>query len=206
MVGISIFHPAQRKITALPTAALLSHHFQKDWGIVAKMLRLYCLCAVLCLINADIITYNNHYLRPETPEYLIVPKYSKREVPNWSPGNGRSYIDLSRLTVRSACYVDMDSLYPPPPPPSEPFSRDQCKPVELDMLMFEAPTDKHWMDFWDDKDFCCTTSLIEDGGCPASLKNKLIVPPTLPGAFLRSTTVKPDEPTTLFQGVRNYIY
>lgn len=153
------------------------------------------------LVLADVIVYNNHYLKPETPEYLIIPKYSKQEVPHWSPGKGRSFIDLSRLTVRSACYVD-ENAYPRPAPPSYSFDKDACQEsAKLDMLMFEAPMDKPWMDYWHDGEFCCTQRLIEEGGCPNSQKNSLIVPGDLPSAFLRSTFVSPDEPAVLFQGV-----
>jgi hypothetical protein len=126
------------------------------------MLRHVILLGVVSLLYADIITYNNHFLKPETPEYLIIPKYGKHEVPNWSPGNGRSYIDLSRLTVRSACYVD-ENARPPLPPPPYPVSKENCGPVRLDMLMFEAPNDKPWMDYWGENEFCCTAKLIEDG-------------------------------------------
>lgn len=124
---------------------------------------LVALLVLPSLVLADIITYNDHYLKPETPEYLIIPKYSKNEVPHWSPGKGRSYIDLSRLTVRSACFVD-ESVYPPPSPPPYPVSKELCaESAELDLLMFEAPQDKHWMEYWEDGEFCCNQKLIDDG-------------------------------------------
>jgi hypothetical protein len=114
------------------------------------------------LLLADIILYDNHYLKPETPEYLLLPKYGHKvkEVPNWSPGNGRSYIDLSRLTVRSACYKE-DGVQSTSP---YPYNEESCKePVPLDILMFEAPVDKAWMDYWEDGNFCCSSKLIGEG-------------------------------------------
>eukprot|EP00981_Chlorochromonas_danica_P008784 scaffold2312_cov165-Ochromonas_danica.AAC.24 len=156
------------------------------------------LVSLFCLLSAalgDIIVYNDHLLKPEIPEYLVIPKYAKNEVPHWSPGNGRSYIDLSRLSVQSACYQDKSSHSSL----SSSYDESACKDsVRVDMLMFEAPKDKPWMSYWEDQEFCCTQNLIEEGLCSEGQKNSLIFPPTLPQAFLRSTVVKPDEPSSLF--------
>ena len=54
-------------------------------------------------IKADVVTYKNHYLYSPRPEYLIIPKYAKKDAPNWSPGNGRSFIDLSRFNFDLDC-------------------------------------------------------------------------------------------------------
>lgn len=121
------------------------------------------LVSLFCLLSValgDIIVYNDHFLKPEIPEYLVIPKYAKNEVPHWSPGNGRSYIDLSRLAVRSACYQDKSSHSSF----SSSYDESACKDsVKVDMLMFEAPKDKPWMSYWEDREFCCTQSLIEEG-------------------------------------------
>ncbi len=54
---------------------------------------------VAYLSSADVVSYKDHYLYSPRPEYLAIPKYAKRDAPNWSPGNGRSFIDLSRYFI-----------------------------------------------------------------------------------------------------------
>ncbi len=105
---------------------------------------------------AEIIEYNNYYIFPDSPEYRVIPKFDKTEVPHWSPGKGRSYIDLSSLRVQSACYEDPDA---PSPPEFDPSS---CKKTFFDLLMFEAPNDRHWRDYWPDDNYCCTQDLIDE--------------------------------------------
>jgi len=52
---------------------------------------------------AEIIKYSNHIINPDRPEYLIIPKFSAYEVPNWYPGDGRSFIDLTDVIIHSSC-------------------------------------------------------------------------------------------------------
>jgi len=154
-------------------------------------------CALLLLSKslAEVIHYDNHIILPDRPEYLVIPKFDKGEVPHWYPGEGRSFIDLSDLKVQSAC----DPTNPNPPPPPPPGVTQDCRDVVFEVLMFEAPTDKHWMEYWTHQDYCCTDSVIEAGRCDVANLHKLIIPQNLPGAFLRSTLVKTDEPSELTQ-------
>lgn len=111
-------------------------------------------------VSSEIIKYDNHYVFSDEPEYLIIPKYAKGEVPHWSPGKGRSYIDLSRIYLKSACYIAENNLRPPPP---KDFDKTQCRTSQFDVLMFEAPLDKSWEDYWEDGDYCCTQDLVNSG-------------------------------------------
>lgn len=123
------------------------------------------LLLLLALVHADIIQYHDHFLIPERPEYLVLPKFDKTEVPHWKPGKGRSYIDFSHLKIRSACYESPDPYVKFPPSPI-PFDKDECKPAQFDLLMFEAPMDdpdKPWKDHWEDGEFCCTSEMVNKG-------------------------------------------
>ncbi len=54
------------------------------------------LLVLLCfeIAVADILHYNYHVIHAGRPEYLIVPKYDKGDVPrNWLSGEGESFID-----------------------------------------------------------------------------------------------------------------
>ena len=53
--------------------------------------------------HAEIIKYSNHIINPDRPEYLIIPKFADYEVPNWYPGDGRSFIDLTDVIIHSSC-------------------------------------------------------------------------------------------------------
>ena len=53
--------------------------------------------------HAEIIKYSNHIINPDRPEYLIIPKFAAYEVPNWYPGDGRSFIDLTDVIIHSSC-------------------------------------------------------------------------------------------------------
>jgi hypothetical protein len=113
----------------------------------------------LLAVEADIIRYNYHTINAGQPEYLIIPKYDPREVSyaHWSPGKGRSFIDLSHLKVVSSCYKD---------DPSSPFvtdDKESCKTVQFDLLMFEAPLEHSWEDYWTGDQYCCTSELVEAG-------------------------------------------
>jgi hypothetical protein len=71
-----------------------------------------------------------------------------------------------------------------------------CPNVTLDIVMFEEPTDKAWMDYWPDHEFCCTEEMSISGYC--SNTNRLIIPSSLPGAFMRTLSIKPDTALPLY--------
>lgn len=102
-------------------------------------------------INADIIPYKSHVLYPAKPEYLVIPKLSKSDAPNWKPGRGKSYIDLSALTLKIDC--------------SLPNTNDDCEnsKFEFELLMFQAPEDFPWFSYWPDNVFCCNTEELDNG-------------------------------------------
>ena len=108
----------------------------------------------------EIIQYADHLIMPDRPEYLVIPKFDKKEVPHWSPGRGRSFIDLSDVKIHSSC-DPIEAAKRPPPPPGE---AGQCKDVTFEVLMFKDPGDRPWMDYWSDGDYCCTSSVVEAGG------------------------------------------
>ena len=107
---------------------------------------IYLALLKISLIYADIITYQNHVLYPERPEYLVIPKYDKSEVPSWSPGKGRSFIDLAHVIVKSTCAETKGK---------------KCRDNALEMLMFEAPKSGSWKEYWPDDEYCCTPELID---------------------------------------------
>jgi len=106
----------------------------------------------------EIIKYSDHLIMADRPEYLVIPKFDKREVPNWYPGRGRSFIDLSDIKIHSSCDPIEEAKRPTP------SGDGQCKTVHFDILMFEDPKDRPWMDYWLDGDYCCTESVLEAGG------------------------------------------
>jgi hypothetical protein len=110
--------------------------------------------------HCEIIRYVDHMIMPDRPEYLVIPKFDKTEVPHWYPGHGRSFIDMSDIKIHSSCDPAEAGKRPPPPPGSE----GTCKDVMFDVLMFEDPGDKPWMNYWTDGDYCCTDSVVEAGG------------------------------------------
>jgi len=110
-----------------------------------------------------------------------VPKLSGNDAPHWAPGKGRSYIDLSRLKFYTTCGGDIGTK--------------GCKNTTLELLMFVEPNDKFWMDYWPDRNFCCTEEMVIAGLC--SVENKLIVPSTLSEVFIRPISVSPDISLTL---------
>lgn len=143
------------------------------------------LLILLTLVSSELIFYHHDVLFPLKPQFITIPKFSRNEVPNWSPGRGRSFIDLGSLTVHSSCDSSM--------PPSPPSDGTICKEVEIDLLMFEAPLDKSWIDYWGDDDYCCNENMFENGKC--NNKGSLYVPRELPNSFLRTLKVIPNEPT-----------
>ncbi len=119
--------------------------------------------ALFGAISAELINYQDHFIMPQRPEYLVISKFDKSEVPHWTPGKGRSYIDLSHLKLRSACAMQDDPYH------QSPFTvdKDSCsKPATFDLLMFKASVDdpdKSWKDLWGDGDFCCTQKMVDNG-------------------------------------------
>lgn len=136
---------------------------------------------------SEVIPYNHHIVYPLRPEYLTIPKYAKQDAPNWSPGHGHSYIDLTRLKLRVNCYE--------PKIRSGGEPQEMCTNSTLEILMFEEPTGKAWIDYWPERDFCCTQELINRGKC--FVEGTLILPSTLPQAFVRQINVKADTEVTL---------
>lgn len=132
-------------------------------------------------VDSEVIPYNNHVLHPLRPEFLTIPKLSTNDAPHWSPGKGRSYIDISRLKFYTSCGGDIDS--------------SGCKNTTLELLMFVEPSDKFWMDYWTDRNFCCTEEMVIAGTC--SVEGKLIIPSALSEAFVRPISIAPDVSLTL---------
>lgn len=123
---------------------------------MTKLLAIFIWLMSANLIASELIFYNKHLIYAERPEYIIIPKYGKGDVPSFSPGNGRSYIDLHALNVFSSCGTELF--------PTDEYSASDCEEANVEMLMFEAPTDVPWWDYWADGDFCCTQDLYNAGG------------------------------------------
>ena len=47
---------------------------------------------ILNVVVSDIIPYQNDIIYPQHPAYLSVPKFAPKDAPDWSPGNGNSFI------------------------------------------------------------------------------------------------------------------
>ena len=106
----------------------------------------------LSVALADVISYNNHVISPGHPEYLLIQKYTKKDAPSWSPGKGHSFIDLSQVSVQ----IDCSSI-------GSPTQQSECdsSTVKFQILMFEAPEDKSWSDYWPDQTYCCGAAELE---------------------------------------------
>ncbi|KAJ1393045.1 hypothetical protein B484DRAFT_408314 [Ochromonadaceae sp. CCMP2298] len=141
---------------------------------------------LIACARAEIIQYSNHVVIGGRPEYLVIPKFDSLEVPHWEPGRGRSFIDLSDVKIRLPCNTPGVGL--------------TCRNAVFEVLMFEAPKFGHWMDHWANGEYCCSQEAADAGRCPSSRVNQLITPPSLPGFFLRSTTVKAKETADLTEG------
>jgi hypothetical protein len=142
---------------------------------------LICACLHLLLTSGEVITYVNQRIDPLKPEYLKIAKYAKHDVPNWKPGNGKSFIDLSELSATAVCDQSGGG------------SNQQCSPSSFQLLMFEEPTEKYWMDYWSNRQFCCTAEALDNEVCHGEQLNTLIVPTDLPGAFEQSFILQSDE-------------
>jgi hypothetical protein len=143
----------------------------------------------LKFLEGEIIVFNNHVINQMYPESWPIPKYSKRDAPNWSPGKGHSFIDFSGLKLKSYC--SSNSFF------SIVSSDFQlCSNTSLDILLFEEPTEFNWKDLWSLSGFCCTDQLVESGAC--SEAGTLIVPSKLVNAVHESKFVSSSSVTTSF--------
>lgn len=118
-----------------------------------RKLSLILLLSNLYGFVSDIIPYHDHLVFPARPEYLVIPKYDKGDVPHWSPGHGHSYIDLSQLTLQVDC---SKSDFP------DCETRSKQSPVNFELFMFEMPADKTFSDYWPDDAYCCNTDEIDE--------------------------------------------
>jgi hypothetical protein len=119
--------------------------------------------AILSVAVSEIIPYYEHSIYPLRPEYLTIPKFSPADAPKWSPGNGRSFIDLSDVHLSYKC----DDA------PTSPLALNtgsnpapvagSCKDTTFEILMFEEPPAKPWMDYWPNRQFCCTLEMVTSG-------------------------------------------
>jgi len=160
-------------------------------------------------VNGEILSYSNHEITHMTPEYLKIPKYAEKDVPNWSPGNGRSFIDFSDLRLEAICgdedmktcgegsnfevlmlleeTVSEASAPSTLVAPDESFDDDAKVAGKGGASALQAnakSTMKGWMDYWPEHEFCCTANNLERGLCRENERNKLIVPINLPGAYV----------------------
>mmetsp|Transcript_5560 Transcript_5560/g.5744 ORF Transcript_5560/g.5744 Transcript_5560/m.5744 type:complete len:522 (-) Transcript_5560:124-1689(-) len=142
--------------------------------------------------KAEIIPYRRDVIFPMRPSYLSIPKYSARDAPNWSPGKGQSYIDMSQITLSLACSSS----------PVGSTSPSVCKNTTIEILVFESPSEgSHWMSYWPSSDtFCCTEEMVEKNKCLSEDRNGLIIPPLLPNAFDTTYNIIDNKVTTLSQG------
>ena len=108
---------------------------------------------------AEIIPYYEHSIYPLHPEYLTIPKFSPNDAPKWSPGHGHSYIDLSDVHLSYKC----DDSYTLSTGTTAVPSLGTCKDTNFEILMFEEPPAKPWMDYWPDRQFCCTLEMVAAG-------------------------------------------
>lgn len=114
--------------------------------------------------SCEIIRFQQHHFTQYEPEYWSIPKYASSEVPHWSPGKGKSYIDLSHLKFNTICRTS---------------GAKSCEDSTLELLMFEEPDGGDWVDYWSDGQFCCTSDMADSGSCKVVDIGKLIRPSEL---------------------------
>ena len=142
------------------------------------------LCVVLAFLAhyfavGEVIEFKDHLIEADYPEFLVIPKFSKNDAPNWSPGHGKSYIDLSRLKFTLDCaYIAANAT--------------TCPTSTLELLVFEEPTEKDWMDYWPDRNFCCTDEMVTAGYCSST--DKLYIPNDMSELFVTQFIITSDEP------------
>ena len=107
-------------------------------------------------VDASIIKYQDHALIPDHPEYLVFPKFAKGSLPSWHPGNGQSFIDLSRIFVNIDCSISKSILS------SNGYSCTNN--TIIDVLLFQTTSgSKPWIDYWDDHQYCCNQDQVASG-------------------------------------------
>ena len=114
-----------------------------------KTILIHLICMFYSSV-AEIIPYKEHVIYPLYPEYLTISKFAPGDAPKWSPGHGKSYIDLSGMKVTLKCDADKKA-------------GSICKDSSFEILMFEEPPAKPWMDYWPDRQFCCTSDMVKAG-------------------------------------------
>lgn len=168
-------------------------------------LNLFFACLVLISLNltrAEIIPYVHHILGPQRPEYLQIAKYAAHDAPHWKPGHGHSFIDLSNLRIRAMCLSDSN---PDGGTITEHLSQN-CDKTTFNLLMIQEPNEKYWMDYWPDRQFCCTQAMVDSGSCLPEQLDSLLLSPEIPNAFMRSLDLSPNREIRLHDngGVANY--
>ena len=110
--------------------------------------------------DCEIISYANEIIHPLQPVYLSIPKFSPADAPHTSPGTGVSYVDMTGVGVNLDC------------------DGNDCHATTLEVLIFKAPDTMWWMDYWEDREICCTKQLASESikGCTQSNVNKMIIP------------------------------
>lgn len=102
----------------------------------SKGSKIVCLCILSFIFLVDFTTA--HSLIRSYAFVIFLSQFQKSDVPSWSPGKGRSYIDMAHLEVRSTC----DPSFPKDTPIS--IQSGTCGDTKFEVLMFEAPADKPW--------------------------------------------------------------
>ena len=160
--------------------------------------RLFALSALLLALVihtsvSEIIPYVHHVLGPLRPEFLQIAKYSKGDAPHWKPGKGRSFIDLSNLRVRAMCVSESN--------PNGGAIKEQltsnCDNTTFNLMMLQEPSEKFWMDYWPDREFCCTKEMVDADTCFPEQLGDLILPSDVPNAFVRSIELAPNQEVRL---------
>jgi hypothetical protein len=113
-------------------------------------------------INCELISYENDYIIGQHPVYLSIPKYAPKDVASMKPGYGKSFVDFSGVSMELDC------------DPGE----AGCVDTLLEILIFQAPDDKYWMDYWPDRTICCSAKLAAEGKCGLNTKGvgRIIIP------------------------------
>ena len=144
--------------------------------------------------TSEIIRYDGRVLEAARPEYLKIPKFASHDAPNWAPGKGRSFIDLSDLALLATCEQEIVA------DPGVKGSGEEDAPCvvasNFDILLFkepEGPDEKYWQSYWPSHQFCCTAPAVDNGYCDKAQLNKLIIPDDLPGAFSSSFKLNANE-------------
>ena len=84
--------------SSLPPIIVDRHKVIEGTMVTSSTLPFSLLVCLSCFWVAltDIIPYKDDIIYPQHPAYLSVPKFAPKDAPNWSPGNGNSYIGRSQ--------------------------------------------------------------------------------------------------------------